>query len=115
MASVHHEAAKAFLLEAKKAGKDGEALRARIDSTFQGWGNNADKLTGYNTQHHHVALIVSRSLHDTLPEGRSEYACHYQHGFSDIMKHFDRVQPDAKKTAAWLDSAIKELDRVMAG
>lgn len=114
MASVHHEAAKAFLLDAKKAAKDGEALRGRIDHAFPGWGNNADKLTGYNTPHHHVALIVSRTLHDSLPEGRSDYAWHYQHGFNDVMKYLDRVQPGVRAVSGWLADAIKELDRVMA-
>lgn len=114
MATVHQQAALAFLEDAKKNKLDADKLRAAIDTKFSGWGNNAAPMTGYNDTHHHVSLIVSRSLHDVLPVGRSAYAWDYQHGFNDVMKFFDLPQADAKAAAKLIDDGIAELKRVMA-
>lgn len=114
MRTVHHDTAMAFLVDVKKSGKGSDGLRDAINAAFPGWGNNADKLTGYNTPHHHVSLIVSRCLHDTLPVGRTEYAAHYMHGFNDVMKFLDFGKVSAKDSAAWLADAIANLNKVMA-
>lgn len=113
MPTVHQEAALAFLDKAKKEKFDGEKLRAAIDKDFTGWGNNAAPMTGYNDAHHHVSLVVARSLHDALPVGRSAFAWDYQHGFNDVMKFLDYPQADAKAVAKWIEDAIAELKRVM--
>lgn len=114
MASVHHQAALDFLMRTKKDAPVAADVQSAIDKAFPGWGNNAAPMIGYNNPHHHVSLIVSRSLHDTLPLGKSGYAWDYQHGFNDVMKYLDHPAADGKSIDKWLGAAIVELKRVMA-
>lgn len=115
MPTVHHEAALEFLGAAQKGKFDAGDLRAAIDAEFPGWGTNAVPTIGYSDPGHHVSLIISRTLHDTLPGGAGRYSWDYQHGFNDVMRFLESNRADDKAVSKWLDDAVKELIKVMAG
>jgi len=113
--SVHHEAAIAFITALAADPQSAETFKQHLDDVFPGWRSNASPMQGYSTGHHHVSLIVGRSLHDALPQPYNAlpYQWEQKHGFGAVVAYVEQAGRTEKEVDELLRAGAAALQRVI--